>query len=211
MAQSFDILGGQYLAMIDHLRATFTQGSRDRFDVTLTGTVKTKPKSVTIEIEGKHPYYLTKIDADVLSGGMENYSGMPPMRTVSLAHIHAALSLTGLPRTAHDWQSLRALIFITCEAARFEPFARHVSTLIDEGDGARVLDYSAALFYINEWDNIVKWTQGSAPYFQPVTEANMHNYNYHFRLVVHKQGGNMNLPFSQTQASLRPKSLADLR
>ena len=38
----------------------------------------------------------------------------------------------------------------------------------------------------------------------------MHNWIYYHRLVVQKAGGNMRLPFSQTQEKLRPKSQADL-
>lgn len=212
MAQSFDILGGQYLDMIEFLRASFTQRTTEMIPVTLTGSVKDKPKSVTIHIQSRDPYYLLQINDYKLVGGEESYANMPMLQTFSLTHIHGALSLTGRPNSYEDKKRLVALIFITSEAARFEPFARHIATLIKDGDGARVLDYATARYYMNDWKNMFEWTFGKGTtYFKPLTEANMHNWNYYDRLVVQKAGGNMRLPFAQTQASLRPKSLADLR
>ncbi|WP_296940373.1 ribosome-inactivating family protein, partial [uncultured Marivita sp.] len=126
--------------------------------------------------------------------------------------VPGALEVSGPQRNQEDKKAFVSLIFITSEAARFEPFARHINSLIRDGDGAKVLDYERARFYMNNWMNLYELTHGAGcAYFKPLTEANMHNWNYYHDIVVAKTQTNMNLPFSATQASLRPKALRDLR
>lgn len=212
MAELFDILGGQYLELIETLRKAFAQRSPALLEVTLSGTLNGKSKSVTIGIETSAPYYVQVINGHRLSATEESYANKPMPHPFNLTHIHAALGVSGPQRTEMDKKAFVSLIFITSEAARFEPFARHINTLIKDGDGASVLDYERARFYMNNWKNLYDLTHGSgAMYFKPLTEANMHNWNYYHQIVVQKGDGNMNLPFSATQASLRPKALRDLR
>lgn len=212
MAQSFDILGGQYLDMIETLRQTFTKRSPALLDVTLTGSLNGKPRSVTVGIETSSPYYVKVINGHRLSATEESYATKPMPHPFNLTHIHAALGISGPQRNEADKKAFVALIFITSEAARFEPFARHINTLIKAGDGASVLDYERARYYMNNWKSLYDLTFGEgALYFKPLTEANMHNWNYYHQIVVQKGDGNMRLPFSATQASLGPKSLRDLK
>lgn len=211
MAQSFDILGGQYLDMIETLRKTFTRRTPPLLEVTLSGTVKDKTRSVTIGIETSSPYYVKVINGHKLSAVEESYANKPMPHPFNLTHIHGALGISGPQRNEADKKAFVALIFITSEAARFEPFARHINTLIKDGDGASVLDYESARYYMNNWKSLYDLTYGEgARYFKPLTEANMHNWNYYHQIVVRKGDGNMKLPFSATQASLRPKALRDL-
>jgi hypothetical protein len=211
MAQSFDILGGQYLDMIETLRKTFTKRAPALLEVTLTGTLNGKSRSVTIGIETSSPYYVKVINGHKLSATEESYARKPMPHPFNLTHIHGALGVAGPQRNEADKKAFVSLIFITSEAARFEPFALHINTLIKAGDGASVLDYERARYYMNNWKSLYDLTYGEgAMYFKPLTEANMHNWNYYHRLIVQKAGGNMWLPFSATQDSLRPKSLRDL-
>lgn len=212
MERSFDILGGQYLDMIETLRQTFTKRSPALLEVTLTGSLNGKPRSVTVGIETSSPYYVKVINGHRLSATEESYAIKPMPHPFNLTHIHAALGISGPQRNEADKKAFVALIFITSEAARFEPFARHINTLIKAGDGASVLDYERARFYMNNWKSLYDLTFGAGSlYFKPLTEANMHNWNYYHQIVVQKGDGNMRLPFSATQASLGPKSLRDLK
>lgn len=212
MAQSFDILGGQYLDMIEALRRSFNEKPQELLEVTLTGALKNKSKSVTIGIQTQAPYYVKVINGHRLSAVEESYAKKPLPHPFNLTHIHGALEVAGPQRNQEDKKAFVSLIFITSEAARFEPFARHINSLIRDGDGAKVLDYEGARFYMNNWMNLYELTHGAGcAYFKPLTEANMHNWNYYHDIVVTKTQTNMNLPFSATQASLRPKSLRDLR
>jgi hypothetical protein len=212
MALSFDILGGQYLEMIEALRKAFSQRSPALLEVKLSGTLNNKPRSVTVGIETSSPYYVKTINGHKLSATEESYANKPMPHPFNLTHIHAALGMSGAQRNEAEKKAFVSLIFITSEAARFEPFARHINTLIKAGDGARVLDYERARYYMNNWKSLYDLTYGDgAVYFKPLTEANMHNWNYYHQIVVQKGDGNMRLPFSATQASLQPKSLRDLR
>lgn len=167
---------------------------------------------MTIGIQTAAPYYVQTINGHKLTAAEESYANKPMPHPFNLTHIHAALGVAGPQRNEVDKKAFVSLIFITSEAARFEPFAQHINTLIKDGDGARVLDYERARFYMNNWKNLYDLTYGDgAMYFKPLTEANMHNWNYYHDIVVRKGDGNMNLPFAETQASLRPKSLRDLR
>ena len=144
MAESFNILGGQYMDMIAYLRSSFAARSSGMAELTLSGSVKDKSNSVTIQIQTSDPFYVLGINGDALTGGAESYANMPKPETFGITNIHSALTLSGRPRNPQDKRALVALIFITSEAARFEPFARHINTLIDEGDGSKVLDYASA-------------------------------------------------------------------
>ena len=180
-------------------------------ELTLSGSVKDKSNSVTIQIQTSDPFYVLGINGDALTGGAESYANMPKPETFGITNIHSALTLSGRPRNPQDKRALVALIFITSEAARFEPFARHINTLIDEGDGSKVLDYASARFYMNHWKNMFEWTFGAYALFKPLTEANMHNWNYQHEMIIHKYRTSWDLSFSETQDSLRPKPLNALR
>ena len=130
MALSFDILGGQYLEMIEALRKAFSQRSPALLEVTLSGTLNNKPRSVTVGIETSSPYYVKTINGHRLSATEESYANKPMPHPFNLTHIHAALGMSGAQRNEAEKKAFVSLIFITSEAARFEPFARHINTLI---------------------------------------------------------------------------------
>ncbi|WP_296940228.1 hypothetical protein [uncultured Marivita sp.] len=90
MAQSFDILGGQYLEMIEALRRSFNENPQGLLEVTLTGTLKNKSKSVSIGIQTQAPYYVKVINGHRLSEVEESYARKPLPHPFNLTHIHGA-------------------------------------------------------------------------------------------------------------------------
>lgn len=168
---SFDVLGGEYMALVTHLRDEFATVDDREVSVTLAGA----GKQIAMGFRASDQY-LVRLHGEKIRDANQHYAAMPAPSILTYGQIHDAVFCGPPPMKDDDMSRLRILIFITSEAARFHIVSRNVNTLIKEMNDSTAMDFKEADFIIKNYSKAREVAGlGNTPNrFEPMIDSYVH-------------------------------------